>query len=176
MTTGGVKLYLIDASALITANNKYYPVDRVPEFWEWLRHMGQAGHVKVPLEHFEEVKEGPKDKEVDLLYAWFQEEENRDALVLDEEVDTELVRRIVADGYASDLTEDQVEEIGRDPFIVAYALAAKPDRAVVSLETSAPGKKRHKRKLPDVCATFGIRHFDTFQMNSHLGFKTGWKK
>ena len=33
-------LYLLDASVLITAYNSYYPIDRVPEYWEWLVHMG----------------------------------------------------------------------------------------------------------------------------------------
>ena len=31
-------LFLLDASVLITANNTYYPIERVPEFWEWLAH------------------------------------------------------------------------------------------------------------------------------------------
>ena len=50
-------LYLIDASMLITANNSYYPVDTVPEFWEWLLHQAQSGNVKMPLEIYELVKE-----------------------------------------------------------------------------------------------------------------------
>lgn len=30
-------LYLLDANELITAHNLYYPIDVVPEFWEWLK-------------------------------------------------------------------------------------------------------------------------------------------
>jgi hypothetical protein len=48
-------LYLLDSSTLITANNKYYPVDTVPEFWEWLAHVGQLGQVKMPIEILEEI-------------------------------------------------------------------------------------------------------------------------
>jgi hypothetical protein len=51
-------LYLLDANVLITASNLYYPVDAVPEFWAWLAHNGAAGNVKMPLETFEEVKDG----------------------------------------------------------------------------------------------------------------------
>jgi Domain of unknown function (DUF4411) len=29
-------LYLLDANVLITARNRYYPIDTVPEFWSWL--------------------------------------------------------------------------------------------------------------------------------------------
>lgn len=39
-------LYLLDANVLITANNSYYALDRVPEFWEWLADVGGRGNAK----------------------------------------------------------------------------------------------------------------------------------
>jgi hypothetical protein len=60
-------LYLIDANVLITAHNLYYPVDAVPEFWSWLAHQAEQGAIKMPLEIFEEVKDGSTDEEKDLL-------------------------------------------------------------------------------------------------------------
>lgn len=36
-------LYLLDANTLIDANRDYYGLDSVPQFWEWLIHMGQQG-------------------------------------------------------------------------------------------------------------------------------------
>ena len=53
-------LYLLDSSTLITANSKYYPVDRVPEFWEWLTYKATNGQVKMPIEMLEEIKEDRK--------------------------------------------------------------------------------------------------------------------
>nr|WP_234706678.1 DUF4411 family protein [Ensifer aridi] len=29
-----VTVYLLDANVLITAKNQYYPIHRVPEFWD----------------------------------------------------------------------------------------------------------------------------------------------
>lgn len=29
-------LYLLDANVLIRAHSDYYPIDRIPQFWEWL--------------------------------------------------------------------------------------------------------------------------------------------
>ncbi len=29
-------LYLLDANVLIDADRDYYPIDRVPEFWDWI--------------------------------------------------------------------------------------------------------------------------------------------
>jgi len=168
-------LYLLDASVLITAHNSYYPVDGVPEYWEWLTYMGQQGHVKMPFEIFEEVKDGPEDADKDLLFAWLQEDVNKKALLLPDPVHPELVQKVIAEGYASDLTDDEVEQIGRDPFLIAYALSAR-DRCVVTVETSAPKKLRQNRKLPDVCSTFGQRWCNPFEFNRALGFRTQWKQ
>jgi Domain of unknown function (DUF4411) len=49
-------LYLIDANVLITAHNDYYPIDGVPEFWDWLLHQATIDTVKMPLEIYEEIK------------------------------------------------------------------------------------------------------------------------
>ena len=43
-------LYLLDANVLIDSNRDYYPIERVPEFWEWLAHVGKQGFVKIPVE------------------------------------------------------------------------------------------------------------------------------
>lgn len=47
-------LYLIDANVLITAHNDYYPIDGVPEFWDWLTHQATNGILKMPVEIYEE--------------------------------------------------------------------------------------------------------------------------
>jgi hypothetical protein len=81
---------------------------------------------------------------------------------------------VIAKGYAPDLTDDEVEQVGRDPFLIAYALASK-DRCVVTVETSAPKKQRQNRKVPDVCRVMGVRPCTPFELNRELGFRTRWK-
>lgn len=166
-------LYLLDASVLITAHSLYYPIDAVPEYWEWLIHIGNKGQVKMPFEIYEEVKEGP-DGEKDLLFAWLQQEETRNALLLPDTVDPDLVQQVIVKGYAPDLTDDQIEQIGRDPFLIAYALASQ-DRCVVTVETSEPKKQRQNRKIPDVCKTMGVVPCTPFEFTRALGFRTNWK-
>lgn len=169
-------LYLLDANVLITAANLYYRVDTVPEFWEWLAHKADAGDIKMPLETFEEVRDGSNDAERDLLFAWIQDDGNKAAVLLDEEVDPDLVQRVLNEGYAPDLTDDEVEQIGRDPFLIAYALALPADRCVVTTEVSAPRKQRQNRRVPDVCATMGVSCCDTFAMLRALRFSTRWTR
>ena len=167
-------LYLLDASVLITAHNSYYAIDAVPEYWEWLVHVGAQGRVKMPFEIYEEVKEGPSG-EKDLLFAWLQKEKTKDALLLPDTVEPALVQAVIANGYAADLTDDKLEQIGRDPFLIAYAMSAQ-DRWVVTVETSEPKKQRQNRKIPDVCKTMGIKACNPFEFNRALGFRTNWKQ
>ena len=51
-------IYLLDASVLITAAATFYKLDRVPEYWEWLKHHAQQGRVKMPQEIYDEVAKG----------------------------------------------------------------------------------------------------------------------
>src|ERR1700676_4969780 len=132
-------LYLLDANVLITAYNLYYPIDQVPEFWSWLQHQATSGYAKIPLEILEEVLAGRPDEP---LIDWLLVEENRAALALDETVDASLVQQVVTVGYASDLTDDEIQELGRDPFLIAYALFDPANRCVVTTEVSKPSRRR----------------------------------
>jgi hypothetical protein len=166
-------LYLLDANVLITANSTYYPLDQIPEFWSWLYYQATTGRVKIPLEIMDEIKAGRKD--ADPLLDWISVSEIEDALVLGEPVDAGLVQRVVSEGYAPDLSDDEVEKIGRDPFLIAYALADPAGRTVVTVEGSRPSAIRQNRRVPDVCQTMGVLSCGPFALNKELGFRTGWK-
>lgn len=159
-------IYLLDADVLITANRQYYPIDRIPGFWDWLIERGSAGDIKIAEEILDEFSGGN-----DRLAEWAQKSEVVDALRLDATVDVDVLRHVIDNGYASDLTDDEVEEIGRDPFLIAYALIAPSDRAVVTLERKKPTARRAKRKIPDVCLGLGVTCIDTFQMTTALNFR-----
>lgn len=163
-------LDLFDANVLIDANRDYYPIARVPEFWDWLIHHGTEGSIKLPLEVYEEIREGS-----DELAVWAKDHDNKLALLLDEEVDVELVSRVINEGYATDLSDDEVEKVGRDPFLLAYALAAREDRCVVTTERSKPSRIRANRHVPDVCNDLRIICCNTFEFVKELDFKTGWR-
>lgn len=84
-----------------------------PYFWAWLVHKGNTGDLKMPLENYEEVKDGSTDEGKDLLFGWIKEEEVKAAILFDEKVDLDLVARVINEGYAPDLTDDEVVQIGR---------------------------------------------------------------
>jgi hypothetical protein len=164
-------LYLLDANITITANNTYYPIEQVPEFWDWLQHQGERGNVKIPLEIMEEVKQGRKG---DPLIEWIERPEIEAALLLEETVDAALVQRVV-EAYAPNLTDDELEQLGRDPFLIAYALSSLVERYVVTTEVSKPSAQRQNRKVPDICSSLGLKSCGPFELNKNLGFRTRWR-
>lgn len=163
-------LYLLDANVLIDASRDYYPLRRVPEFWGWLIDRATQGQVKIPLEIFEEILVGKDDD----LTRWLND--NRDALLLDEDVEETLVVRVTNQGYAPDLTEEEVERVGRDPFLIAYALGDPDQRTVVTTEVSKPKKQRANRHIPDVCDDLDVLHCNTYQFIEDLDFTTGRRR
>ncbi len=160
-------LYFLDANVLISSNRDYYPIERVPEFWNWLINMGERGRVKVPLEIYEEVTDGN-----DEVASWLKD--HRAALLLDEDVREELVTLVTEEGYAADPSDDEIEKMGRDPFLIAYALADQGQRCVVSTEVSKPTATRANRKIPDVCHDLCVPFCNTFRLIHELDFTTNW--
>ena len=158
-------LYILDANVLIDANRDYYPIDRIPEFWEWLIRMSEAGTVKIPREIYEEVTYG-----TDIVAQWVTE--NAGALPLEEETSPLLVMRVTEQGYADDLTDVEIEKLRGDPFLISYALDDVNTRTVVSNEISRPTRQRANRHVPNVCQIFGIRCINAFALIRELDFRT----
>ena len=162
-------LYLLDANVLIDANRDYYPLDRVPEFWDWLLQMTQLGRVKVPEEIYEEIVL-PKPSRPDALADWLRD--HKDDLVLNEQVRPDLLAQVIDEGYADNLTDEEIENIGRDPFLIAYALVDPLERCVVTTERSKPSRKRANKHLPDVGGGVHVDCKNTFELIQELDFRT----
>jgi hypothetical protein len=157
-------LYLVDANTLIRAHGDFYPIDRLPGFWEWLFDKAEKGAVKMPSQIYGEVSKSP-----DLLGQWLRRTEVAEAIVLNEPTSAPHVQRVLDEGYGISLTDVELEEIGKDPFLIAAALAGS-DRVVVTRETSKPKALRKNRKVPDVCNFFGIEPITDYELYRRLNF------
>jgi hypothetical protein len=155
-------LYLLDANVVIRAHEDYYPVDRIPQFWVWLLQQAESGIIKMPRPNFDEITPPPGP-----LADWLKHSGARDALILNEP--TSGVNHVIDNGYAPDLNDVEVLKIGKDPFLIAAALAG-PDRVVVTREVSKPSMTRANQKIPDVCAKFGITSINDFKLYGILRF------
>ena len=71
-----------------------------------------------------------------------------------EDVQRDLVRRVITDGYADDLDDEEIEKTGSDPFLIAYALVNIDNRCIVTTEASKPKRIRANRHIPDICHDF----------------------
>ena len=161
-------LYLLDANILINANRDYYPIDRVPQFWEWLDDLAVQNQVKLPLEIYEEITAGTPDP----LIQWLRD--RLATLSLQEESSTLFVSGVIGKGYGLEfdhLNDQDLTKMGKDPLLIAYALADRADRVVVSNEVSRPGKIGANKHVPDVCQRLEIRCINAFDLIRELDFR-----
>lgn len=164
-------LYLLDANVLIDADEGAYPIRQFGIFWEWLAHQAVIGRVRVPIEIYEEIS----GKRGGLLFDWLHAEGTAGHLIDLPPVSVDLVRTATASGYASDLTDDELPSLGRDPFLIAHCLADRASRCLVTNEGSKPSKTRANRHIPDVCADLGVRCINLFRLVRELDFSTDWR-
>ena len=134
-------------------------------------HWGEKGYVKIPLEIYEELSAGN-----DSLSAWIKMEKFKTALKFEMEANIDLVRQVTDKGYAPDLTDVEIETIGKDPFLIAHALADAKNRVIVTIERSRPSAQRQNRKLPDVAREFNVKTLTAFKFGHELGFSTDWHR
>ena len=166
-------LYLLDANTLIDAKRDYYPMQRVPEFWDWLIHHGKAGNIKIPVEVYEEFADAADASgEKDELATWAETEQTKMAMIFAEEANLDSVSQVTYTGYLQNPTDEEVLRIGRDPFLISYALEDKQNRCIVTTEASKPGRKGANRHVPDVCKELGVRCINTFSLTRELNFST----
>lgn len=164
-------IYLLDANVLIDADEGPYPITRFRVFWNWLAHKVASGEVRVPIEIFEEIRTNRGDP----LHDWMHLDPTHSLIFDLPVVDPALVREVTVRGYARDLTEDEVPNLGRDPFLIAHGLVDRTGRCVVTNEGSKPSRQRANRHVPDVCADFGVRCINLFRLVRDLDFSTDWQ-
>jgi Domain of unknown function (DUF4411) len=104
-------LYLLDANVLIRAHEDYYPVDRIPPFWNWLLTMADIDVIKMPRVIFDEVTPPPGP-----FADWLAQRDVKDTMVLGETIPIGRVRRVLEHGYAPDLTDVEIDESAKTLF------------------------------------------------------------
>lgn len=160
-------MYLLDANTLMEAHATFYPVDRIPQFWDWLEEIGNSGKLKMPFEIHQEFY-GKYGLHVD----WINQDHVKEALILDEAADPHLLQHAIEVGYQggkSPLADYEYVQIGQDAFLIAYALAL-PNRTVVTREVSKTTQRRGNTRLPDACDLCGVKWMTDFELYRQLDF------
>lgn len=63
------------------------------------------------------------------------------ALLFDEDAEPDFVARVTYGGYTPNPTDDELMKMGRDPFLISYALKDIENRCVVTTEVSKPKRE-----------------------------------
>ena len=157
-------MFLLDTNVFISAQRDYYPLDRVPEYWDWLAYQAESGEIKVPRAIWDELQ--PHDAD---LQAWMRVHQDSFILFPDES------DVFVPDGlaqYGDNLTAEELERIGADPFLIAAAM--HHNGVVVSKEGSKPAKAGSNRRVPDICGDLGVTCITDHKLIVELDFSTSW--
>lgn len=164
-------LYLLDSNVFITANETYYELKRIRPFWAWIRAEAKRNVVKIPQEMWDEITPASED-----FRLWLSA--NQVDLAIHEVPSPSLVESVLIDGYGfyrSDLDDIATVEQTNDAILIAYALADKSNRCVVTLEgvqrPDALLPKPHNRKIPLVCHRLGVSCINTFALIRELDFR-----
>lgn len=171
--------YLLDANVLINAHDQYYPIHRIPQFWDWLIENAKSDRIKMPSEMLAEVKRGSpnhrKQLQQDELLRWLGRDNHESILRLNSTPDRHEVNRVYKEGYKiPQPRRDELNTIGKDPILIAYALA-ESNCTIVTMEAkqlNATGQmKKVKWKIPFVCRKLSIQCIDTFELIDELDFR-----
>ncbi len=171
--------YLLDANVLINAHDQYYPIHRIPQFWDWIIENAKSDRIKMPFEMLAEVKRGNQNRrkqlQEDELLRWLGRDNHEATLCLDASADRYIVNRVYREGYEiPQPSQDELNKIGKDPILIAYALA-ESDCKIVTMEAKQPNAtdimKKIKRKIPFVCRKLCIKCIDTFELIDELDFR-----
>lgn len=166
--------YILDANVLITANRSYYEIDRIPHFWDWIAKQAAKDIIGIPEEMMREIT---PDKRYNSFLIWLAN--NRSSLSLEREQIQPHLSTVFRRGYGIDISDQTSagfsESNANDAVLVAYALADRLNRKVVTLESvqrtgdQLPIPRR--RKIPLVCRQLSVECIDTFQLIRELDFR-----
>jgi hypothetical protein len=153
--------FWLDANVFITSKNAYYPFDLFPAFWSFLDKMIAAGRIASPRLVYQELEAAG-----DELSQWVKARANS-GLFADPDADVQASLAKVANYVVASYSKPEAELFlkGADPWLVAHAMTQ--GGTVVTLERYDPQAK--KAKIPNVCAHFGVKYVNTFDMLRALG-------
>lgn len=155
-------MYIIDTNVLIEAKNRYYAFDLAPGFWEWL----DLHHHEGTLASIEQVK-SEIIRGNDKLSEWAK---GHPDFFLPFDAPAVEALRGVTSWAMKEYPESAVDEFLRaaDSALVAYGAAH--GHTVVTQEVGRSGSKK-RIKIPDACASFGVRHMNNFTMLHDVGIR-----
>lgn len=154
-----MRIYCLDSNALIEPWNKYYTVERCPEYWDIIDQLAQQGTVFCALEVKHEI-----EKSDDGLKKWIHD---KPYLFREETPEVNANIRLVLAKFP-ELIDSSKNRSMADPWVIAHAMS---DKAIVVTKELPNGSASKKIKIPDVCNAFGVEWMNDFDFVDEIGIK-----
>jgi Domain of unknown function (DUF4411) len=145
-----VKIYWIDSSVFIEAQDNLYPFKNVPGFWKHIDVKLQEGSVRSSEMVYKELVSFGDD-----LSKWIKSRKaNGVSIQITPEVEDNFTKiaNWVKEKYDDANANDFLK--GADGWIIAHAMVAK---GIVVSQESQKHPNAKKARIPDVCHQFGVK-------------------
>lgn len=160
-------VYVVDSNFFIEAHRANYPLDIAFSFWNKVKELAVAGTIisidKVKAELYDkndELEEWCKANLPDDFFKPTNEVMNQYG-----QVSTWAIS--MKHHYLPKALNEFLDADEADAFIVAYSLADKVNRIIVTQEISQPARK-NRIKIPEACHHFNVRYLKTMEMMREL--------
>jgi len=163
-----MSVYVVDSNFFIEAHRSNYPLDVVPSFWVKVKELADQNKIisidkvrKEIYDHQDDLKEWCENNLQDDFFKSTQE-------IISSYSQVVLWANSRSRHYSATALAEFLNADEADAWLVAFALADKSNRTIVTHEKSQPEIKR-KIKIPEVCAPFNLAFVDTIEMLRRLG-------
>lgn len=161
-------VYVVDSNFFIQAHRVNYPLDIAFSFWIKVKELAESGRII----SIDKVKDELYDKN-DVLEDWCKANLPDDFFKSTDDVMAEygsvtawaisMNTHYLANALNEFLAADEA-----DAFLVAYSLADKENRVILTHEVSQPNRK-NRIKIPEACAPYNVRYLNTIEMLREIG-------
>lgn len=162
-----METYVADSNFFIQAHRDYYPLDVVTGFWKQIKELADSGRMII----IDKVKDEIYRKEDEVAF-WCRDNLAETFFTAGSSAHSEY-KRVCAwaesrsDHYLRKAIDDFLDNRRADAFLIAFTLADRENRVLVTQEVSNPDCK-NKIKIPEPCNHFGVNYVNTMEMFRQL--------
>ena len=160
------KVFLVDTNFFIQAHRVTYPLDVVPSFWNKVKQLADSDRI-ISIDKVKNEIYGNEDELKEWCQMHLKEEFWLETSSAMEEYST-LANWSVnqKNRYTQNAIYEFLDSENADAFLLAYALADRETRTIVTYEKA--DKKKSIIKIPEVCSAFNISYVDPITMFREL--------
>ncbi len=163
-----MSVYVIDSNFFIEAHRANYPLDVAPSFWNKVKQLAFEGKII----SIDKVKKEIYQNE-DALKQWCAANLPKDFFVDSSHVMVEYTQVAAwsasrTPAYLQNALAEFLDADEADAHLVAFVLADKSNRVVVTQEKSEPNKI-NRVKIPDACKALNVQFVNVIEMFRQLG-------